>query len=103
MMTTLEQFSKRKKGEWIGLMVRPVKAFSMDVLLIPGYPTDRRDYGPDDTFVVEHDFRYAGDTIHIGCPNGDWAEFAPERFADVFGDHAMQVLDLIAEMMGGES
>lgn len=84
------------QGDFIGISVRPVKPFSMGVMLFPDSPLGERRYGPDDTFVVEHDFRYAGDTIHVGCPNGSWAEFSSEAFAEAFGKHALSLLDAIA-------
>lgn len=81
--------------DYIGLLVRPVKEFSVDVCLFPGYPLGTHRYTSDDVFVIEHDFRDDGeeDGIHLGCPNGDWIAMTGRRFSEVFGERALEMLE----------
>lgn len=87
-----------KSGDYIGIKVNPIKAFSVGVCLFPGSPLGTNRYTADDTFVIEYDFRYAGeeDGIHLGCPNGDWIAITAERFSEYFGNHMLEILDGLA-------
>lgn len=103
--------------EWVGLEVRPVRKMAIPLWnfftgeVMEPEPEDY--YGPDDVFVVEHDFRDDGEEsgIHLAMPVrsypgvperpdgwSPWMAMSSEQFEDVFGADALTMLDSIVEL-----
>lgn len=85
-----------KRGDYIGMKVNLVKGVSIPIEYLPGSPMLDAVFTPEDTFVVERDFRNSEESgIRVGFPNGSWAALTSEQFEELFGSDALARLDAI--------